>query len=149
MPADKIAFNVYHVPVPQPRQRHRYIPTLKRVHNYTPSKHPVQAYKAAFLLAAQNALAAIDNDWDIEAPMIIRVTFVLPRPKGLSKKKYPKRQPMTVKPDLDNFLKGSLDSCIGTLWKDDGLLFDVHMRKFRAAVFEEPRVEVELERWTA
>jgi Holliday junction resolvase RusA-like endonuclease len=43
--------------------------------------------------------------------------------------------------DIDN-IKGLLDSLTGILWEDDGLIEDLHIRKFRDKA--RPRVELEL-----
>src|SRR5690606_36299771 len=77
-----IKLTVPAVPVAQPRQRHAVIGG--HIRNYTPSTHPVNAYKAAIMAAA--AEAGIEP---LDGPISVDVRFYLPRPKRLMRKKDP------------------------------------------------------------
>src|SRR5690625_622034 len=102
------------VPVAQPRQRHAVIGG--HVRNYTPADHPVQAYKAAVMLAARQA----GVDKPLEGPLQVDVAFYLPRPKRLMRRKDPDGPvPHTARPDVDNLWKSTADALSGLAWRDD------------------------------
>lgn len=49
----------------------------------------------------------------------------------------------TVKPDVDNYIKSTLDGLNGLLWEDDNQIVSLHAEKYYS---ERPRVEIEVER---
>lgn len=126
-------FRVEGQPVPQPRQRHRVVRGVAM--NYTPAKHPVQAYKQAIEFSA---LTRRPSGWVLDDVMAVELVFVMPRPGRLKPKKFPGRVLNTTRPDLDNLGKACLDSLIGVLWVDDGRIAALKVVKFYAAPGEKP-----------
>lgn len=141
--AVRIAFRVPAVPVAQPRQRHRIMSIGGRqmVGNFTPAKHPVNAFKAAVQLAARQMYTGAP----LEGPLRLAVTFVLPRPKSMCWKKRPQpRAWHQAKPDADNLAKAVMDALLGTVWRDDNQVCWLLARKLYASGAEQPGVEVEV-----
>lgn len=144
--SDCIAFTVPAIPVAQPRQRHRVIGKEGKsfVHNYTPTKAPVNAYKAAVQMAWR---AASGGGAPLSGPLEIVATFVLPRPKS----KVWKRRPMpryqhTGKPDIDNLLKSTKDALSGLAWRDDAQVCRVSAEKIVAGGDEQPHAWIAINR---
>src|SRR5690606_8407672 len=101
------------VPVAQPRQRHAVIGG--HVRNYTPADHPVQAYKAAVMLAAHEVGVR-----PLDGALAVDVDLYLPRPKSLMRRKDPAGPiPHTARPDVDNLWKSTADALSGLMWRDD------------------------------
>lgn len=129
-------------PAPQPRQRNRAMVINGRAvsHNYTPKDAPVQQYKAAVAMAAQ-AAGLPETLWD--GPVSLQVTFHLPRPKRLMRRKDPDGPvPHTSKPDTDNLVKAVKDALTGVLWRDDSLIWDESIRKVYHAKDGRPSTEI-------
>lgn len=139
-----IEFSVPSIPVAQPRQRHRVIQSAGRAFasNYTPKDSPVNAFKAAVQLAAVNALGSSPP---LDCPIRMDVVFVFPRPANVRKKDGNGRLPHTGKPDRDNLLKSLQDSMNGIAYRDDSLIYDGRVTKFKASSEEGPHVEVRIE----
>lgn len=78
-------------------------------------------------------------------PIEVHLKFYIPMLKSFSKVKHemassgylrpPKR------PDLDNYLKGTLDGLNGIFWEDDGQIVELHAGKYYS---DEPRIEMEI-----
>ncbi len=139
-----LEFRVPAVPVAQPRQRQRTI-TPKGggkgfQHNYTPTKHPVNAFKATI----RQAFADANGDKPpLHGMIYCSAVFLLPRPKRLIWKSRPMpRVPYDQKPDRDNLDKGLLDSLKGLAWDDDAQAFAGPIEKYFAAGDEQPGVLV-------
>jgi Holliday junction resolvase RusA-like endonuclease len=126
------------VPVAQPRQRHALIQGRPR--NYTPTKDPVNVFKAVCQMeAAKFGFEAISE------PMIVDFEFIMPRPKKLDGKKFSAgRIPFGRKPDRDNLLKSTQDALNGILWTDDAVIYDGRVSKFYAAKNESPHVVISI-----
>jgi Holliday junction resolvase RusA-like endonuclease len=77
----------------------------------------------------------------VEGPLVLEVTFFLPRPKTAPKTKrtYP-----AVRPDLSKYLRAIEDPMSGILIHDDGQIVEAHVRKDYAVYTgdERPRAEV-------
>ncbi len=135
-----ITIEVPAVPIAQPRQRTRIVG--KYAHNYTPSKHPVQDFKATVRLAARVAYDGAPMD----GPLSVKLTFVMPRPSNLIwKTRAMPRVPHAKKPDADNLAKSVFDSLNGLLWVDDSQLCDVGIVKWIASGDEQPHVLIEVQ----
>lgn len=144
-----IAFRVPSVPTAQPRQRHRVVTIggKPRAVNYTPARHPVNAFKAA----VQHAFASGYEGPPLDGPLRMRIVCVFPRPKSKTWKRRPMpREPYTARrADWDNVGKAVSDALNGLAWRDDGQLADVRVERWIAAGDERPRVEVRVERMEA
>jgi len=126
------------VPVAQPRQRHAVIGG--HIRNYTPTDHPVNAYKAAVMAAVAEA-----GITPIDGPVAVDVLFYLPRPKRLTRKKDPDGPiPHTAKPDVDNLWKSTADALSGLAWRDDSQVCRTRASKWYAEKKGVPRVEIEI-----
>jgi len=139
-----ITFTIPTVPVAQPRQRHRIMSMGNKsfAQNYTPTKHPVNAFKSAVQMAARAAYQGAPLD----GPISLRIVFVLPRPKKFCRKKDPiGRLWCPSKPDADNLSKSAKDAMSKLLFHDDAQVAQEHLTKFYAAQDEQPCVEVEID----
>ncbi len=142
---DRITFTVPAIPVAQPRQRHRLANGSNGktfIHNYTPTKHKVNDFKATARLAANAAYSGPP----LIGPLKMSVVFVFPRPKAITWKTKPMpRLPHGAKPDRDNCEKSLMDALKGLLFTDDAQVCDGAVQKFYAAGNEQPHVEVMIE----
>jgi Holliday junction resolvase RusA-like endonuclease len=136
-----ILFTIPGLPIAQPRQRHRVVAMGGRViaQNYTPTKSPVNVFKAG----AQQAFAAVYSGPPLEGPLVLTVLAVFPRPKRLIWKSKPMpRQYHTCKPDADNLAKALKDALTSLAWKDDCQVSILRVAKVYGRGDEQPRVEV-------
>jgi Holliday junction resolvase RusA-like endonuclease len=109
-----VAFTVPGNPVPQPRPR--VTVRGKHGHAYTPSSHPIHAYRQAVALAAQ-AAGATPTD---RAPLTLIIDLVFARPKSHYRKSGVREDAPTLpRADCSNVLKGIEDSLNGVAWVDD------------------------------
>jgi len=132
------------VPVAQPRQR---VTTIAgRPHNYTPTKHPVQAWKAAVAMGHSERW----NGAPLDGPLRLEVRFALPRPQRLLARKW---RDLTVwhasRPDMDNLLKATKDALSRLAWRDDAQVCQVYAEKRYANVDESPHAVISVERVVA
>jgi Holliday junction resolvase RusA-like endonuclease len=127
---------VHAVPVAQPRQRSAVI--AGKVRTYTPTKHPVNAYKASVAHAwGESGVSPLDG------PVSLTAVFVLPRPQSKTRKHNKHRRLLHAsKPDVDNLVKGTKDALKGLAWRDDSQVQQCHLFKFYAACDEQPHVEL-------
>lgn len=141
---DTITIQVASIPIAQPRQRHRVVvgKTGKAyATNYTPTRDPVNVYKASVQQAAQNQYQGSPLD----GPLAVRLRFLLPRPKSLCWKKKPMpRRWHTRKPDAENMAKSTLDALSGLLWRDDAQVCSLWAEKLYASGAEQPGVIVQV-----
>lgn len=132
-----IRFTVPAVPVAQPRQRH-----TRSGRNYTPSDHPVQAFKATIRLAAK----AEHSGAPLQGPIRMRCVFVMPRPGRLVWKTKPMpRLAHTSTPDVENIAKAVMDALSGTTFVDDAQVYALDVAKVIAGGDEQPHVTIEIE----
>jgi len=137
----KLAFIVCAVPVAQPRQRTRVMAMHGKVvaHNYTPTMHPVNAFKAAVQAAAHAAYTGPP----LEGPVELQLTFVMPRPAAKCwKSRSMPREPYTGKMDWDNLAKSVCDSLNKLLWRDDGQVWRAFVEAWVASGYEQPHCVV-------
>lgn len=108
-------------------------------HNYTPTKHPVNAFKAAVRLALRQA----HRGAPLDGALGMFAMFLMPRPKRMMWKNKPMpRCPHTTKPDGENLLKALQDAMTGLAYRDDAQLCQVKLEKWIARGDEAPEVRV-------
>lgn len=140
-----LEFTVPALPKAQPRQRHRIISAGGRTfaQNYTPTKDPVNAFKATVRMAAEEAYQGAP----LAGPLRVDLVFVFPRQKAKVWKSRPMpRYPHTGKPDRDNLMKSLQDALNGLVWTDDAIICAGDTQKWHAAGDEQPHVEVRIEK---
>lgn len=74
-------------------------------------------------------------------PVVLTVTFRLPRPASLAKRYLHH----TKKPDLDKLLRATNDALTGVLYTDDSQVVDLHARKTYTAIGSAPCARITLE----
>jgi Holliday junction resolvase RusA-like endonuclease len=109
-----VTFQVEGNPVPQPRARVTTAGGFARA--YTPTKHPINAYRKSIAAAARAAGARpIDS-----APITLIVDLVFARPKSHYRKSGVRADaPKLPRADGSNCLKGIEDALNGVAWVDD------------------------------
>ena len=128
-----ITLHIPGVPIAQPRQRY-----TRTGINYTPSRHPVQQWKASVIFAWHDV-----NQQPLEGPVRLEVYFEMPRPKALLTKKWMGQFLWhTKKPDTDNLVKAIKDSLNGLAWRDDSQVCQLYCEKCYAACDAEPMATV-------
>jgi Holliday junction resolvase RusA-like endonuclease len=111
---------------PVPKGRPRF---SKRGHAYTPQKTRVFERDVATLLRVAY------RHPPLAGAIYCEVLFYLTKPKRC------RRQFPSVRPDVDNLIKGVKDAANGILWTDDGQVVDLRGRK----LYGEPaRIELEV-----
>lgn len=127
----KLTFDIE--PVAQAR------PRVTRWGTYDPPKS--KAFKQTVRLLAK-------QQWHREpltGQLNIKLTFFRKLQKNLSKKERLERvsgvHRPTVKPDLDNYIKGALDALNGLIWLDDNRIVKLDAEKFYA---EQAKWEIEI-----
>jgi Holliday junction resolvase RusA-like endonuclease len=101
-------------PVPQPRPRVTTRGGFGRA--YTPTSHPINAYRQAIAVAAR-AAGAEPTD---RAPLTLIVDLVFARPKSHYRKSGLRADAPTLpRADCSNVLKGIEDALNGIAWVDD------------------------------
>lgn len=120
-------------PVAQPRQRHRVVSgkAAPWVQNYTPTKHPVNDFKAAIRRAAK---AEVSLHGPISGPIRVDIVAVFPRQsaKVWKTRRMPRYRHVT-KPDRDNVEKAIYDALTGLVWRDDSQVCAGSVEKWHAA----------------
>ncbi len=136
-------FIVPGAPVPQPRQRHRiagFKGGKQFVQNYTARTDPVNLYKAMVQQEAAKLFSA-----PADGPIMVEITFLLPRPGSMIWKKRPMpRAVHTSRPDGDNLFKAATDALKGIAWRDDTQICDHIVHKRYAAGDELPHTIIEI-----
>lgn len=123
----RIEFFVPGLPVAQPRQRTRVVAAGGRTFasNYTPSNHPVNAFKAAVRMAWPTGQHPIGGAVSVE------LFFVFPLAAS-KRKKVNAATRKTNKPDVDNLAKGVCDALNGLAWNDDCQVAKLTVEKWTA-----------------
>lgn len=78
-----------------------------------------------------------------EFAVAVKAKFFMPIPPSWSKKKQKEHigKPVTVKPDIDNLVKGLFDAANGIVWKDDNQVVRCEAEKIYS---DSPRIEFEV-----
>ena len=94
-------------------------------------------------------LRAMARGLDVEPlqnALSVEIWFYRAVQKSISKKEHVRRTTGHVrpikKPDVDNYIKSTLDGLNGILWRDDAQIVDLNTHKFYS---DEPRIEIKLE----
>lgn len=108
-----LAFTVHGDPVPQPRPRVSTRGGFGRA--YTPTQHPIHAYRRAIAFEAAKAGAT-----PVTASVNVVIDAVFARPKSHCNKSGLKADaPALPRCDVDNVAKAVLDALTGVTWEDD------------------------------
>lgn len=120
-------------PVPQPRAR-----VSRKGWAYTPSKHPILAYRAAIERAAR------ETGLRVQGPAALYVEAIFERPPShWGAHALKKNAPQWPRADGDNLLKGIADALTDAgIWKDDGQVVDWRIRKRFASRSEPARTVI-------
>lgn len=140
------SFVVPGIPVAQPRQRHRIMQSGGRafVGNYTPTKSPVNEFKAAVRMAWSQTHGGAP----LKGPLGMLLVFVMPRPKSMQWKKRPMPRDWYAvsKNDWDNLGKSVSDALFGLAYSDDGQIAMAQVKRVIASGDEAPHTQVTLMR---
>ena len=93
---------------------------IRHGRGYTYWPKTTRKYKAVL----SESLLPLKTDAFTEGPIAVTLVFVRPRPKSA-----PAREWFTVKPDLDNIEKPTLDCMSGVLFGDDAQVVEKHTYK--------------------
>lgn len=125
------------IPVPQLRPRAARMGNSIRL--YDPKK--TSDYKKYVKLTAKQQWASKP----LEGALRVNMDVYRQIPKSTSKKrrklKNERKIRPIVKPDIDNYTKGILDSLNGVVWKDDSQVVSLIANKYYS---DNPRVEIEV-----
>lgn len=122
---------------PVEQARPRAVRRGKRIGMYDPPK--VSKFKRELRQLAKNRF----GDDPLDGELSVEIKFYRSIQKSLSKKERAKRlsgenRPI-VKPDLDNYVKSTLDALNGILWTDDARIVDLHAHKYYS---DDPHIEI-------
>ena len=115
-------------PVAKGRPRAAVIGSSARI--YTPTK--TRNTEALIRTLAMNATS---DKYEAGTPLKVTANFYIEKPKS-AKREYP-----TVKPDLDNYIKLTLDSLNGYLFYDDAQIIELVIGKY----YGTPRIDITIE----
>ena len=121
---------MYGTPVPQPRPRLSTRGGFARA--YTPSDHPVVAYRAGIASAAARAMPKRELNGRLASGVRIEVWCVFQRPPSHYKAagKLREKAPQWPRPDIDNLLKGVMDALkTAAAYEDDVVVVKGLVRK--------------------
>jgi len=129
---------------PVPQGRPRFARKGSYVQTYDPPKS--KEFKNKLRGMAEKEFSKRPYQAEQYVPLKVTLKFYLPLLKSFSKLNLKKAivgvlKP-TKKPDLDNYLKGTLDALNGLFWHDDGQITDIVASKRYSEV---PRIELIIE----
>ena len=129
--------------VPEPQGRPRFARRGKFVQTYDPPKSKKFKIELAELARKESTEQTFYASKHV--PIEVNLRFYIPLLKSFNKNKRemalngylrpPKR------PDLDNYIKGTLDGLNGIFWEDDGQIVELHAGKYYS---DKPRIEMEI-----
>jgi Holliday junction resolvase RusA-like endonuclease len=132
----RVEITVPGVPIAQPRAKATTFGGYTRV--YTPAGK-VRPFKEAIRILFAEAYKGPP----VEGPVMIQITAVFPRPKGMIWKSKPMpRVPHAKKPDSDNVAKSVCDALNQIAWRDDSQCYYVIVMKFIASGDEQPHTRI-------
>ena len=81
----------------------------------------------------------------IDCPIRVEIDVYRANQKSISKKELDRREKKlsmpTVKPDIDNYVKGIKDALNGVIWIDDNLVVELEAKKYYSV---NPRIEIRI-----
>lgn len=102
----------------------------------------VHAYKAQLAESAR----FMYHGKPLSGPLIVTIKFYRAIQQSETKKRHRLKAQgairPTKKPDLDNYIKSTLDGLNGVLWADDNEVVELHTGKYYS---DHPRIEIEVE----
>ena len=133
----KLTFDIE--PVEQARPRATRMG--RRIRLYDPKKVSVYKKQLAMMCKFQY------KDQPLSGQLTVNLKFYRHVQSSVSKKERKLRligaHRPTVKPDVDNYIKSTLDGLNGLLWGDDNQIVKIVAEKFYS---DRPRIEIEVER---
>lgn len=82
----------------------------------------------------------------LTGPLVVTIKFYRAIQQSETKKRHRLKAQGTIrptkKPDLDNYIKSTLDGLNGVLWVDDNEIVELHTGKYYS---DHPRIEIEVE----
>ncbi len=142
----KIKFTIPGKPVPQGRPR--FYRRGKYVAAVDPKNSRVYKKDISYIVSIEKEKMGLkEKDLLFEdGPIRLTVHAFFPCPKSQWRKTKPRAERHHAKrPDADNVAKGIKDGLSGVLYRDDGQISELIVKKRIAAQGEAPRVEIEVE----
>ena len=132
----KIVFNIE----PQQQERPRATGRGRFIRVYDPPK--TAKFKCELKQLARLEMQGKDK---FDSAISVTIKFFRKVQKSVSKKEHARRtqghvRPI-VKPDLDNYVKSTLDALNGVIWTDDATIVELNASKWYA---DDPRIEIEV-----
>lgn len=129
--------------VPVPQGRPRFARRGKFTQTYDPPKS--KKFKEQIAILAKNELVERMFCAGKHVPIEVSLKFYIPMLKSFTKTKCEMAlngslRPPT-RPDIDNYIKGTLDGLNGIFWEDDGQIVELHAGKYYS---DNPRIEMEI-----
>ena len=129
--------------VPVPQGRPRFARRGKFVQTYDPPKS--KKFKGELAVLAREQLTERLFYAGKHVPIEVSLKFYIPMLKSFTKTKREMAlngslRPPT-RPDIDNYIKGTLDGLNGIFWEDDGQIVELHAGKYYS---DKPRIEMEI-----
>lgn len=136
----EVRFTVPGTPVPKGRPRCSCRGGTPRMRTPEPTRVYERAVAMCAAAAGVRRLAGL--------PVEVDVVVVVPRLSRTAKSR-PWREPHASRPDLDNYIKAVLDGVFSADGMEDGRVVRLSAEGWRAALGEEPHVEVAIRAWDA
>ena len=129
--------------VPVSQGRPRFARRGKFVQTYDPPKS--KKFKQDLAELAKEVLQEQPFFAGKHIPIEVDLKFYIPLLKSFTNTKRERAlkgdlRPPT-RPDIDNYIKGTLDSLNGLFWEDDGQIVELHAGKYYS---DSPRIEMEI-----
>ncbi|MDE1525067.1 RusA family crossover junction endodeoxyribonuclease [Ligilactobacillus salivarius] len=132
----ELTFNIE----PQQQERPRATGRGRFIRVYDPPK--TAKFKRELKQLAVGQMQGKDK---FNSAISVTIRFFRKVQKSVSKKEHARRtqghvRPI-VKPDLDNYIKSTLDALNGVIWTDDATIVELNTSKWYA---DDPRIEIEV-----
>lgn len=129
--------------VPVPQGRPRFARRGKFTQTYDPPKS--KKFKGELAELAREQLTEHPFYAGKHVPIEVHLRFYIPMLKSFNKTKRDMAlngylRPLT-RPDIDNYLKGTLDGLNAIFWEDDGQIVEIQAGKYYS---DNPRIEMEI-----